>query len=109
MRYCECCGAPRISTITRGGLVLTDQPPSALWKGKRLRLQRADLTVLFELCRWKQISSDRIFALAPLGEEGLEVGAVHERMRRIRRALEAAGCPHRIVSVYGWGYRLDAM
>ena len=97
MVICPSCGAPKVKTTTRDGLVVHNDPPRVNYRGRRLDLTRKQAQMMEKLVRFHEAPFEMLEA------EG-DRGKVRAMIDQLRRRLPPGVT---INSVYGWGYRLE--
>ncbi|MCR9220499.1 MAG: response regulator transcription factor [Alphaproteobacteria bacterium] len=96
------------SLLSLGPLELDTATRSASVQGRPLRLGRREVTVLEHLMRAAgRVAPRRALEDAVYGfDEEVGPNAIEASVSRLRRALDAAGCPTPIVTVRGLGWML---
>lgn len=97
MMVCPSCGAPKVKTATRDGLVVHNDPPRVNYRGRRLDLTRKQAQLMEKFVRFHEAPFEMLEA------EG-DRPKVRAMIDQLRRRLPQGV---RINSVYGWGYRLE--
>lgn len=103
MPLCPTCGAERKDRWRIGPLMAEDNPPLVYWKGLRIRLSPTGARMLAMLVRRRKLSDFELDMMVGAAT-GPDVVKVHISL--LRRALQAADIPVRIMRIRNWGYEL---